>query len=247
MTSDSLISTHAVTRTFNGDGEPVHALRGIDLEVQPGELVAIMGASGSGKSSLLHILAGLDRPTSGEVWIGGDRIDRLSETALAVLRRQRIGIVFQSFNLVSNLTVGENVELPALVAGLSSGEARTRRKALLERLGIGDKGGAAPSKLSGGQQQRVAIARALVNRPSVLLADEPTGNLDTATTREVLTLLRECNADGQTVVMITHDSRVASIAGRVLTMTDGRISEETVLNAPRDPRAALAHVMRVEA
>ena len=242
-----ILEARAVTRVFDPGGEPVNSLRGVDLVVQPGELVAIMGASGSGKSTLLHILAGLDRPTSREVFVAGQRTYNRSEGALSVLRRKHIGIVFQSFNLVSNLSVGDNVELPALVAGLGAGEARKRREALLSRLGIAEKAKHAPSKLSGGQQQRVALARALINRPTVLLADEPTGNLDTATTRDVLSLLRETNAEGQAIVLVTHDSRVASIATRVLTMTDGLITEEAVLSAPSGSRETLAHVMRVEA
>ena len=245
--SDSILKARAVTRVFTGGGDPVHSLRGIDLEIGPGEMVAIMGASGSGKSSLLHILAGLDRPTSGEVWLEGERIDNRSEAALAVIRRKHIGVVFQSFNLISNLSVADNIELPALLAGAGAAEARRRREALLQRLGISEKARQAPSRLSGGQQQRVALARALVNQPTVLLADEPTGNLDTTTTRDVLSLLRECNAEGQAIVMVTHDSRVASIAGRVLTMSDGRIADETVLAEPKDPNEALSHVMRVEA
>ncbi len=244
--TDPILSVRGVTRVFRSDAEPLPALRGVDLDIAPGELVAIMGASGSGKSTLLHILAGLDRPTEGEVWLGGTRIDRLSETALAVLRRTRIGVVFQSFNLISNLTVADNVELPALVAGLGTNEARKRSRELLERLGIADKAKQSPSRLSGGQQQRVALARALVNRPAVLLADEPTGNLDTATTRDVLTLLREANAEGQTIAMVTHDSRVASISGRILTMSDGRVANETVLGATSDAENALGRVIRVE-
>lgn len=242
----SILSARGVTRVFRSEAEPLHALRGADLEVAPGELVAIMGASGSGKSTLLHILAGLDRPTGGEVWLASRRIDRLSETALAVLRRTQIGVVFQSFNLVSNLTVADNVELPALVAGVGAVEARRRSRELLERLGIADKAKQSPARLSGGQQQRVAVARALVNRPDVLLADEPTGNLDTSTTRDVLALLREANAEGQTIVMVTHDSRVASISGRILTMTDGRMANELTLDATADARDALGRVMRVE-
>ena len=242
----ALLETRGVTRVFESGGEPVHSLRGVDLAVAPGELLAIMGASGSGKSTLLHILAGLDRPTSGEVWLEGARMDSRSEAALAVLRRKHIGVVFQSFNLVSNLSVADNVELPALVAGVSAKEARRRREELLERLGIAGKARQSPSRLSGGQQQRVALARALVNRPTVLLADEPTGNLDTATTRDVLSLLRECNAEGQSIVMVTHDSRVASIASRVLTMSDGRIVEEARLSDPSPASRALDAVMRVE-
>ncbi len=244
MTSP-LISAHEVERVFKGDGVPVHSLRGVDLEIQPAELVAVMGASGSGKSSLLHILAGLDRPTSGEVRLLGERIDNRSEAELAKLRRRHIGVVFQSFNLISNLTVADNIELPALVAGMGAAEARHRRNELLERLGISDKANTAPSKLSGGQQQRVAVARALINRPTILLADEPTGNLDTKTTRDVLSLLRECNIEGQAIVLVTHDSRVASIASRVLTLSDGVIAKETALSSAGDPSEALARVMRV--
>jgi putative ABC transport system ATP-binding protein len=164
-----------------------------------------------------------------------------------VMRRKHVGVVFQSFNLVSNLTVADNVELPALVAGMGSREAKKRREELLGRLGIAGKADRVPSQLSGGQQQRVALARALVNRPTLLLADEPTGNLDTETTRDVLTLLRECNAEGQAILLVTHDSRVASVAARVLTMSDGLIAGETVLGEPRDPAEALAHVMTVGA
>ncbi|MGE0601763.1 MAG: ABC transporter ATP-binding protein [Dehalococcoidia bacterium] len=242
----SPISAHGIERVFEGDAEPVHSLRGVDLEIQPAELVAVMGASGSGKSSLLHILAGLDRPTVGEVRLLGERMDNRSEADLAKLRRRHIGVVFQSFNLISNLTVADNIELPALVAGMSPGDARRRRNQLLERLGIGEKANVAPSKLSGGQQQRAAVARALINQPTVLLADEPTGNLDTKTTRDVLNLLRECNGEGQAIVLVTHDSRVASIASRVLTLSDGVIARETAL-ATGDPSEALARVMRVEA
>lgn len=242
-----ILEARAVARTYDTGGGPVHSLRGVDFQLMPGEMVAIMGASGSGKSTLLHILAGLDRPSAGEVWLAGERIDNRSEAALAVLRRKHVGIVFQSFNLVSNLTVADNIELPALVAGMGGKEAKRRREELLTRLGIAEKARQAPSRLSGGQQQRVALARALVNRPTVLLADEPTGNLDTATTRDVLSLLRECNAEGQAIILVTHDSRVASIASRVLTMADGAIENETILTSPKDPREALAQVMRVEA
>ncbi len=245
--TEPILSARGITRVFHGGGEPVHSLRGVDLDLGPGEMVAIMGASGSGKSTLLHILAGLDHPTSGEVWLTGQAVHGRSEGSLAVLRRRHIGVVFQSFNLVSNLTVADNVELPALVAGVGAREATKRRDELLERLGIADKARQVPAQLSGGQQQRVALARALVNRPTVLLADEPTGNLDTATTKDVLSLLRECNAEGQAILLVTHDSRVASVARRVLTMSDGLISGETVLGEPRDPAEALGRVLTVGA
>jgi len=244
--TQEILRARGLTRVFAG-AVPVTPLRGVDLSVAAGELVAIMGPSGCGKSTLLHALGGLDRPTSGEVWLDGERIDHLSEGALAVLRRKKVGFVFQSFNLVSNLTVAGNVELPAVVAGMHRSDARKRTAELLARLDIEDKAGELPSRLSGGQQQRVALARALVNRPALLLADEPTGNLDTASTREVLTLLQECHSDGQTIVLVTHDSRVASIANRVLRMTDGRIVDETLVDTTADTHAALQRVMSVEA
>jgi putative ABC transport system ATP-binding protein len=221
-------------------------LRGIDIDVMPGEFVAVMGTSGSGKSTLLHILAGLDRPTSGEVHLRGERVDRLSEAKWAKLRRREIGFVFQFFNLIGNLSAADNVELPALLAGRPAGEARRRRTELLERLGVAGRASFIPSRLSGGEQQRVALARALINNPTVLMADEPTGNLDSRATREVLALLRECHAGGQAIVLVTHDPRVASIADRVLTMADGRIESETKLTGHPDASAALSRLIQVE-
>ena len=207
----------------------VRALDGVDLQVAPGETVAVMGPSGSGKSTLLHLLGGLDRPSAGEVWLGGRRIDGLSERALSRLRRQHIGFVFQSFHLLEELTAAENVELPALLAGQSPRTARRRAVELLERVGLADRAGHLPSELSGGQRQRVAIARALSNQPLVVLADEPTGNLDSAATVEVLRLLDHLRAAGQTFVIVTHDARVGATADRLLTMRDGVLVEETRL------------------
>ena len=240
-----ILSANQVTRVYGG-AEPLHSLRGVDITIEAGEFVAIMGASGSGKSTLLHILAGLDRPTSGEVHFRGRRVDGLSEAKWAVLRRKEVGFVFQFFNLIGNLTVADNVELPALLAGASGSKAKARREELLDRLGLADKATAIPANLSGGQQQRVALARALVNEPALLLADEPTGNLDTASTREVLALLRECHKSGQTVVLVTHDPRVASIADRVLTMVDGRIETEALLTGNRDTSETLGRLIQVE-
>src|SRR3954447_16945045 len=186
MEAETAIVTRGLTRTY----DDVHALRGGDLTVAAGEFVAVTGPSGCGKSTLLNLLGGLDRPTAGEIELGGGRGGGLSEARWALVRRSEVGFVFQFFNLIANLSVADNVELPGLLAGLSAREARTRRQELLESLGIAEHADAAPGHLSGGQQQRVAIARALINRPRVLLADEPTGNLDSASARDVMALLR---------------------------------------------------------
>lgn len=217
-------------KTFRTNGAAVQALRGAELSIDRGEFVAIMGPSGCGKSTLLHMLGGLDSPDAGEIFIDGTRVDGLSESAWAKLRRKRIGYVFQAFNLIQNLTAADNVELPALLAGASSRDAAGRRQSLLDRLGIGDRANAMPSELSGGEQQRVAIARALVNRPDVLLADEPTGNLDSQTTREVMTVIKSFHEEGQTTLLVTHDPRVASSSDRVVRMRDGAVTSETSLS-----------------
>ena len=243
---DPVLKTTALTKTYRADDLAVHALRGVDLEVAPGEFVAVMGPSGCGKSTLLHLLGGLDRPTAGEVYLAGVRVDTLGEAKRAVLRRRQAGIVFQFFNLIGNLSVADNVELPALLAGLSAGEARRRREALLAELGIAEKADAVPAQLSGGQQQRVALARALINRPSVLLADEPTGNLDTQSTRDVLALLRRSHADGQSILLITHDARVASVADRVIPMRDGLVVDETALARGQDAAVVLSREIGLE-
>ncbi|MEV0582179.1 ABC transporter ATP-binding protein [Nonomuraea sp. NPDC050310] len=220
------LKAHNLVKIYSNTGVPVHAVRGIDLEVDDGEFVAIMGPSGSGKSTLIHMLGGLDVRTSGEIWLDGKRVDSLTESAWAVLRRRKIGFVFQGFNLVANMTVADNVELPALLAGVSPREARERREFLLERLTLTDRATASPGRLSGGEQQRVALARALANQPSLLLADEPTGNLDSRNTRDVLRLLGEVHRDGQTIVMVTHDARVAALADRVISLLDGEIIDD---------------------
>jgi putative ABC transport system ATP-binding protein len=210
-----------VHRTYRTAGRETAAVRGVDLDVATGEWVAIMGPSGCGKSTLLHLLGGLDRPDRGTVSVGDDDLTAMSETQLALMRRRRIGYVFQFFNLVSDLSVAENVELPLLLAGRHRAAARVRRRELLDHLGLGGLGSAVPAQLSGGQQQRVAIARALANDPDVLLADEPTGNLDSAAMLEVLDLLRTHNESGQTIVMVTHDDRVGRVADRIVRMADG--------------------------
>jgi len=213
-----------------GRGEAlVRAVDDVDLEVVNGETLAVMGPSGCGKSTLLHLLGGLDRPTSGELWVGKRRIDQLSERALAELRRQDVGFVFQAFHLMDELTAQENVELPALLAGRSPRQARRRARQLLDEVGLADRGDHLPSALSGGQRQRVAIARALANEPRIVLADEPTGNLDSAATLEVLRLFETLHASGLTLVVVTHDERIAATADRLITMRDGAFVDESGL------------------
>lgn len=242
-----LIEARELQKAYRTLGEPVVAMAGVSLEVEGGEFVAIMGPSGCGKSTLLNTLAGFDRPDSGALFLDGEQVDGLSETSWAKRRRKQIGFVFQFFNLIGNLSVADNIELPALTAGMSSGEARTRREELTERLGVSERAGAVPAELSGGEQQRVAIARALVNEPGVLLADEPTGNLDSATARDVMELLRELHAEGQTIVMVTHDPRVAAQADRVLRMRDGRIAAESRLDSGSDRKRVLSELVELEA
>jgi ABC-type lipoprotein export system ATPase subunit len=213
-----------------GKGEGlVRAVDEVDLDVASGETVAVMGPSGCGKSTLLHLLGGLDRPTGGELWLAGQRLDRMGERALARLRRDAVGFVFQAFHLMDELTAVENVELPALLAGQSARAARRRASALLDRVGLADRAAFLPSALSGGQRQRVAIARALVSDPQVVLADEPTGNLDSQATVEVLRLFEDLHEARQTLVIVTHDSRIAATADRLISMRDGAFVDETRL------------------
>jgi putative ABC transport system ATP-binding protein len=228
-----------------GDGEGlVHALDGVELDVAAGESLAVMGPSGCGKSTLLHLLGGLERPSAGEVWLAGRRVDGLSEKALARLRRRAIGFVFQAFHLMDELTALENVELPALLAGSSPRAAHHRATELLQQVGLTDRADHLPAALSGGQRQRVAIARALSNEPLVVLADEPTGNLDTAATLDVLRLLDSLRAAGQTLVIVTHESRVAATADRLISMRDGGFVEETRLT--RGTRGRLGELAGLE-
>ena len=232
-----------VNKVYQRGGEAVHALVGVDLTIAPGAFVAVMGKSGSGKTTLLNMLTGIDRPTSGEIWLGDQRIDSLSEAQLAILRRQRIGLIFQAFNLLNNLTALENVMLPALLAGRGAREARRVASAQLDVLGLGRQQQKLPNQLSGGQQQRVAIGRALVNAPDVLCADEPTGNLDAQTGTEVLRLLKELHARGLIIILVTHDPQVASQAQRIITMHDGRIVDDVHLDEKHgEPSRALADV-----
>jgi ABC-type lipoprotein export system ATPase subunit len=225
-----LLSARGLRKTYGkGDGL-VRAVDDVDLDVAAGETVAIMGPSGCGKSTVLHLLGGLDRPDAGEIQLAGTRLDRLGERGLARCRRDAVGFVFQSFHLMDELTAVENVELPALLAGRSARAARRRALELLERTGLAGRARFLPSQLSGGQRQRVAIARALANDPLVVLADEPTGNLDSAATVEVLRLFDDLHEAGQTLVVVTHDSRIAATADRLITMRDGAFIDETRLS-----------------
>jgi putative ABC transport system ATP-binding protein len=207
----------------------VRAVDGVDLDIGAGETVAVMGPSGCGKSTLLHLLGGLDRPSGGEVSLNGRRIDNIGETALARMRRTDVGFVFQAFHLMEELTAVENVELSALLAGRSPRAARRRAEELLEQVGLADRARFLPSALSGGQRQRVAIARALSNEPLVVLADEPTGNLDSAATLDVLQLFESLHESGETLVVVTHDARIAATADRMISMRDGAFVDETRL------------------
>jgi putative ABC transport system ATP-binding protein len=232
MSDDSaqaVLRAGALRKEYGGGEGLVRAVDGIDLEVARGETVAVMGPSGCGKSTLLHLLGGLDRPSGGELWLGSRRIDRLSERALAHLRRTEVGFVFQSFHLMDELTAQENVELPTLLAGRSPAQARQRARQLLDQVGLGDRAGHLPSALSGGQCQRVAIARALANEPRLVLADEPTGNLDSAATLEILRLFEALHTDGFTLVIATHDERIAATADRLISMRDGAFVDHTRL------------------
>jgi putative ABC transport system ATP-binding protein len=226
MATEPVIATRAVWRTYGTGEAAVHAVRGVDTTIARGEYVALVGPSGCGKSTLLHLLGGLDRPTRGEIAVAGHRLELLGESARAILRRREVGFVFQAYNLVPNLTVADNVELPGRLAGRRRVEVVRARTELLATLGLTDRAGSLPSQLSGGQQQRAAIARALVNAPTVLLADEPTGNLDSASGAQVLELLAQVHARGQTIVIVTHDPLVASRAGRVLFLRDGELVDE---------------------
>lgn len=230
-TTEPAITMNEITRThLSGNGDIVQALRGVDFTVASGEYVAIVGPSGAGKSSLLNILGCLDRPTDGELRIAGTAVSALTDSETARIRNEEIGFVFQSFNLIPTLTATGNVELPMVYAGVPRQERVERARIALERVGLGPRAGHKPNQLSGGQQQRVAVARAIVNRPTFILADEPTGNLDSVATEDVLTIFDELHTGGATIVTITHETEVADRADRVVTMRDGRIADER-LNA----------------
>jgi putative ABC transport system ATP-binding protein len=243
----AVVRAEGLRRHFRGDGEPVRAVDGVDLVVEQGEAVSIMGPSGCGKSTLLHLLGGLERPDAGTLIVGDQRVDRLSEASWARLRRRTIGFVFQAFHLVDELTAVENVELPALLVGTSRRAARRRATELLDRLGVVDRAEHQPDRLSGGQLQRVALARALVNEPLLVLADEPTGNLDSQATNEILHLFAELRDTHQTLVLVTHDPRVAATAERLLSMRDGAIVEDTRLDGGLPRQTLLAQLAGWEA
>jgi putative ABC transport system ATP-binding protein len=228
--SEALIELREVTRQYD-EGPP--ALRDMTLTVNRGESVAILGPSGSGKSTLLNLIAGLDRPTSGTVTVAGTQVHTLGEAAAARYRRAHIGMVFQFFNLLDDLTVRDNVMLPAQLSGIRGGDARSRAERLLTTLGIARHADAYPGRLSGGERQRVAVARALINEPALLLADEPTGALDTASGIDVQNLIKELHADGQTILMVTHDLALAeACATRTVHLVDGQILTDTLTGAP---------------
>ena len=227
--STSMVRARGLRKQYGKEASLVRAVDQVDLDVARGETLAIMGPSGCGKSTLLHLLGGLDRPSTGELWLAGQRIDQMSERGVAALRRDAVGFVFQAFHLMDELTAVENVELPLLLTGRSARKARRRASDLLDQVGLADRGRHLPSQLSGGQRQRVAIARALANEPLVVLADEPTGNLDSEATLDVLRLLDDLHQAGQTVVIVTHDSRIAATAGRLISMRDGAFVDDTRL------------------
>lgn len=219
-----LIQLHGITKSYRGGEGSVEALTGVDLEVRAGEYVSIMGRSGSGKSTLMNVLGCLDNPTSGTYFLAGRDVSGLGERELAQVRNREIGFVFQNFSLLPRATAQRNVELPLVYRGISVAERRAQALAALEAVGLADRAGHRPAELSGGQEQRVAIARALVTQPSILLADEPTGNLDSTTAQEILLLFRRIHSEGNTVILVTHEEEVAREADRILDILDGRIA-----------------------
>jgi len=223
MSSDEIIRLREIQKIYDTGANSVHALAGVTLSIARGEYVAIMGPSGSGKSTLMHIVGCLDTPTSGEYVLAGERVSEMTSWSLARVRNKHIGFVFQTFNLLPRASILRNVELPMMYGGISRAKRRQRAADMLARLGLGDRLKNLPSQLSGGQRQRVAIARALVNDPSIVLADEPTGNLDTRTGEEILGIFDELNRQGHTVILVTHDHAVARRTQRVITLVDGQV------------------------
>jgi len=225
-TPDVVILTHRLTREYVMGTEVVHALRGVDIQIKKNEYVACMGPSGSGKSTLMNLIGCLDTPTAGEYWLNSQKVSDLTDDELARIRNKEIGFVFQTFNLLPRADALHNVELPLIYAGLGAKERRQRAARALERVGLGDRMDHRPNELSGGQRQRVAIARALVNEPSILLADEPTGNLDSATGNEIMGLFRELHDAGQTIVLVTHEHDIAVHARRQIHLLDGKVERD---------------------
>jgi putative ABC transport system ATP-binding protein len=224
----AVIRIHDLTREYRMGSERILALRGVTLEIRRNEYVAIMGPSGSGKSTMMNVLGCLDTPTAGEYWLNGEEVSRLTDDALARVRNREIGFVFQTFNLLPRATALHNVELPLVYAGVRARERRERAATALERVGLAERMHHRPNELSGGQRQRVAIARALVNQPSILLADEPTGNLDSVTSEEIMEVFAALHADGQTVIMVTHEPDIAARAQRRIVLRDGQIESDRV-------------------
>ena len=225
--TDTVIQVRQLTREYDMGGELIHALRGVTLDIRRNEYVAIMGPSGSGKSTLMNVLGCLDTPTAGEYWLNGQEVSRMPDDALARVRNREIGFVFQTFNLLPRSTALQNVELPLVYAGVPARERRRRAEEALTRVGLGERMGHRPNELSGGQRQRVAIARGLVNRPSILLADEPTGNLDSKTGEEIMQLMDQLHGRGQTIILVTHESDIAAHARRQIHILDGVIDRDT--------------------
>jgi putative ABC transport system ATP-binding protein len=224
--SEPIIRLRDLTRRYDMGGETIHALRGVSLDIQRNEYVAIMGPSGSGKSTMMNLIGCLDTPSSGEYWLNGQEVSRLSDNELARVRNREIGFVFQTFNLLPRATALHNVELPLVYAGVPTKIRREQAARALTQVGLAERMDHKPNELSGGQRQRVAIARALVNQPSILLADEPTGNLDSVTSEEIMRVFGELHAAGQTVVMVTHEPDIAACAARIVTLRDGRIETD---------------------
>ncbi len=237
---EPLIRTRGVAKDYRVGDNLIHALAGVSVDIARGEFIAVMGPSGSGKSTFMHLLGCLDRPSAGEVWLDGQAVSALSDDALAAVRNRSIGFVFQSFNLLARTSALENVELPLVYAGTASRPRRERALEMLARVGLAERAHHLPQQLSGGQQQRVAIARALVTRPVLMLADEPTGALDSHTSLEIMALLQELNRQGLTVVLVTHEADVARFARRVLRFLDGRVIADEGNAAPADARRLMA-------
>ncbi|MFN8382665.1 MAG: ABC transporter ATP-binding protein [Anaerolineales bacterium] len=239
--NSSLIQITGLKKHYLMGGTTVRALDGVDVEIPEHTFTVVMGPSGSGKSSLLYLLGGLDRPTAGEITVNGERLDQMDENALALFRRKTMGFIFQSFNLVSNMSALENVAFPMQFAGVSASQRNDRSKSLLEQVGLADRGHHKPSELSGGQQQRVAVARALVNDPSLILADEPTGNLDTQSGVAVMQLLSDLHRSGRTVLVVTHDPRMTRFATHKIFLLDGKIVSEAEYQSAAMDAAQVSH------
>lgn len=244
--SQPLIRTAHLAKEYRLGSHPLLALRDLSIEIQAGEMVAVMGPSGSGKSTFLNVIGCLDRPSAGQYWLEGEDVSRLDSDRLARIRNRRIGFVFQSFNLLPRFSALKNVELPLVYSGVSTRRRRERAAAVLHQVGLGDRLHSYPNQLSGGQQQRVAMARALVGQPSILLADEPTGALDSRTGLELIALLQQFNRGGLTLILVTHETRIARHAGRIVTLLDGTKSGDRRNEVPLDARATLMSLAQAQ-